>query len=130
MTLNFKPHHDALIASIHKKAYQLLIANVPARQALNIIQHVIRPKITYSFPITPFSITDIEALDHLLTRATRACMGLGQGYPSHLILCPTERGGVGLTSLLSDCDAQISTETLTRALNDTGDLGLLTTSML
>ena len=72
---------------------------------------------------SPFSITDIDALDQLLTWATRACMGVGKGYPWRLILCPTERRGVGLTSLLSDY-VQIATETLTWALNGTGDIGL------
>ena len=78
------------------------MANIHGRQALQIIQYALKPKICYSFPITPFSLSDIHLLDNILVHTTRACMRIGANFPNKLILCPTDRGGIGLTSLLAD----------------------------
>ena len=72
---------------------------------------------------------DIRILVTLLARVLRICMNLGHSYPTALILTPTDRGSVGLTSLLIDY-TQISALTLTRALNDEGSLGTLTSGVL
>ena len=134
--LDFRQHLSDLIQTTKTMASRLILSHVPPRAALSILQSVLRPKLTYSFCITPFSLTDIHTLDHLLTTITRILMGLAGrsgssvAFPSQIIRCSTLHGGVGLTSLLQDYIA-ISAQTLTRALNDTtSDLGVLTMSML
>ena len=50
-------------------------------------------------------------------------------FPAPLIRCPTTRGGMGSLSLLTEYTT-VASMTLTRALLDTGDLGILTNGML
>jgi hypothetical protein len=129
LTLDFKHQLQYLMDITLSKGKQLLAANTPARQALNIINHVLKPKITYCFPLAPFSKTDIKDLDTLLARIARLAMSLPGGFPIKATLCPTDRGGTGLLSLMTDY-TQIATLTLTRTLNDRGDLGQITANML
>ena len=129
MTLNFSFHFASLAQDILAKGRQLVEARVSAKQSLHIINRVLKPKIAYCFPIAPFSETDIEHLDGLLVKVAKICMGLKTGFPNKVVLAPTHLGGVGLHSLLLEY-TQIATQTLTRALNDQGDLGLLTRRML
>lgn len=129
MTLNFAHHFDYLVAAIVSKGQQLIVASVPPIQALRIIQHVLKPKITSCFALAPFSYTDIASLDCLLARVTRFCMTFGKSFATKAILAPTALSGVGLISLRLDY-AQITTRTLVRAINDSGDLGMLTRESL
>ena len=129
LTLDFKHQLRYLMDATLDKGKQLLAANTPPRQALHIINHVLKPKITYCFPLAPFSKTDIKELDTLLARIARLAMSLPNGFPIKATLCPTDRGGTGLLSLMTDY-TQIATMTLTRTLNDTGDLGEITANML
>ena len=129
-SLNFKYHLDQLIESVYQKCHQLILSNLPPRQALLVLQMAIKPKIMYSFPLTPFSLADITLLDGILARAARTFMRLGAGFPTRLITTSQEAGGgAGVTSLLVDY-IQISALTLTRSLNDKGDLGDLSNHML
>ena len=134
--LDFRQHLSDLITTTKRMASHLIMANLPPRIALATLQSVLRPKLTYSFCITPFSITDVHTLDDVLITVSRIIMGLAgrsgsnKTFPAQMLLCSTSHGGVGLTSLLADY-ITISTQTVTRALNDTSsDLGLLTSSML
>ena len=134
--LDFRHHLADLIISIKRMASRLIMCNIPPLSALSILQSVLRPRLTYCFCLTPFSLTDIHTLDDVLVTITRIIMGLAgrsgtnTAFPSQLILCSAFHGGVGLSSLLKDYIA-ISTQTITRALNDTtSDLGLLTLAML
>ena len=129
MNLDFRPHFDYIVGEIKKKQRQLIMANIQGRQALHIIQYALKPKICYSFSITPFSLSDISFLDSILIQTARTCMRIGKNFPNKLILCPTDRGGIGLTSLLADY-VKSATQTLTCSLNDDGDLGMLTKAML
>jgi len=129
MTLDFSFHFTSLVHDILEKGRQLVESRVSARQSLHIINRVLKPKITYCFPIAPFSETDLEYLDGILVKVTKICMGLKTSFPNKAVLTPTCRGGVGLHSLLVEY-TQVATLTLTRALNDPGDLGLLTRRML
>ena len=129
MTLNFSFHFTSLAQDILAKGRQLVEARVSAKQSLHIINRVLKPKIAYCFPIAPFSDTDIEHLDGLLIKVTKICMGLKTCFPNKVVLAPTHRGGVGLHPLLVEY-TQVATQTLTRALNDPGDLGFLTRRML
>ena len=129
MTLNFSFHFTSLVKDILEKGRQLVESRVSARQSLHIINRVLKPKIAYCFPIAPFSETDIEYLDGILVKVAKICMGLKTSFPNKAVLAPTGRGGVGLHSLLVEY-TQIATLTLTRALNDSADLGLLTRKML
>ena len=125
LTLNFRFHFNHLQDIILEKGMQLISAAVPPRQCLTLIQNVLKPKITYCFPIAPFSRTDVAALDNLLIRITRHSMKLSHNISNIIVLSPTTRGGVGLISLMADY-AAIATQTLTQALHDQGDLGQLT----
>ena len=129
MTLNFSHHFTSLAQTILAKGRQLIEARVSAKQSLHILNRVLKPQIAYCFPIAPFSETDIEHLDGILVKVAKICMGLKTAFPNKVVLTPTHRGGVGLHSLLVEY-TQVATQTLTRALNDPGDLGLLTRRML
>ena len=75
--------------------------------------------------VMPLSGADIDKLHSVLCAATRACMKLNVAFPTQAVLFPPSMGGVGLTPLIIDY-AQIAAAALTRALNDHGDLGIMT----
>jgi hypothetical protein len=127
--LKFDDHLDHLIQTITIKGQKLIDAGLPPRRALLIINRVIKPKIIHSLCIAPFSTTDIAQLDQLLARITRHCFYLHKTFPTNVILCPAERSGIGLQSLMVDY-TQICAQTLTRAMNDNEDLGTITRAML
>ena len=128
-TLNFKFHFLALSKMLLDKGHQLLVAGVRPLQALQIIRHVLRPRITYCFPIAPFSKSEIYALDKILVNITKHCLNLPRSFPMRAVLNPIHLGGIGMHSLMTDY-VQISAQTLTRAMNDDGQLGVITTSSL
>lgn len=127
--LDFKPHLQHLIDTILVKGQQLLDSGLNARQCMQVIKRVIKPKIIYSLSIAPFSEIDIELLDTHLARLTRTCLSLSHTFPKNVLLCPTSRHGVGLDSLMADY-ANSCSQAISRALRDTSDLGLLTNAML
>ena len=92
--LDFRHHLVTdLILSIKRLASRLIMASLPPLLALSTLQNVLRPKITYSFCITPFSLSDTRTLDDVLIETTRIIMALLAGrsgkcvdFPSRMIL--------------------------------------------
>ena len=125
MTLDFRTHMHELLLTLQHKGARLVAANILPKQAMQILRNCVMKAASYSFSITPFSDQDIRILDTEFARITRACTRLGNQFSEAQIRCPSTRGGLGLTSLRLEY-ISTSVKTLTRALNDPGDLGLLT----
>ena len=125
LTLNFSHHFSDLLTQVKLQCACLVEAGAPPRLALQVMQRVIKPKITHCICVTPFSGADMDKLHLVLCAATRPCMKLNQAFPTQAVLLPTSMGGVGLAPLIIDY-AQIAAAALTRALNDHGDLGIMT----
>ena len=68
-------------------------------------------------------------LDAVLAQAAKRVLLLPLAAPTGLVLQQQQRSGAGVKSLLIDY-AQLSIAHLTRALNDTGKLGIITRSLL
>ena len=102
LTLDWKPHFRSLVDSLLDKAKHLLASQIPPLRALSIVQNTLKAKLTYSFGVAPFSISDLEYLDTLLVRLTKMCMDLPLAFPNRAVLAPVLCDGLGLTSLLHD----------------------------
>jgi hypothetical protein len=129
LTLNWKPHFQLLTQTLLEKAHSLVGSNVPSRQALHIIKTVLKPKLMYVFGIAPFSARDLHQLDNMLIRVTKICMGLPTNFPNRAVLQSTLQDGVGLTSLFHDYTS-FNFQYMVRALNDDGDLGIISRAAL
>ena len=77
----------------------------------------------------PFGETDIEKFDAALCRIAKACLSLHKSFPTKPLLFPTRMGGAGLGPLMIDY-LQVAATSLVRALNDPGDLGIMTRGLL
>ena len=113
---------------MEEKGRQLVQAGASPLRALHIINNVIKPKIAHSMCVMPFAETDIERFDAALCRIAKACLSLHKSFPTKPLLFPTRFGGAGL-GLMVDY-IQVAAASLVRALNDSGDLGILTRGLL
>lgn len=129
LDLNWSYQFKSLQDSINLKGQQLIAAKVSPRRALHIIQTSLKPKITYSLSLAPFSIADLTIWDLIIARTAKTCMRLPKRMPGRAMMLPTSQGGVGICSLVQDC-MKFCTSALVRALNDTSTLGIITQAAL
>ena len=99
--------------------------NLMLRHARNLawIQTCLKPYLTYSFPLTYLSKQDLYRLDAVVAQTAKKALRLPLATPTGLMLQQQTLSGAGVESLLIDY-AQLSIAHLTRALNDTGKLGI------
>ena len=120
---------ESVIKELVQKGRQLAASQASPRQCWRIIQTCLRPQITYTFGVVPYTMQEIGRLDRTLAGVVRRCCRLPRSMPTASILLSTEKAGMGLISLVVDY-ATIAAQTLTSAMNDTGRLGLITRALL
>jgi hypothetical protein len=98
-------------------------------QVLRIIDSKIRPSITYSFGIAPYTIAEVEQLDKSLAQLVRSACQITRGFAQAGIQMSRQHAGLGVRSLMNEY-VQISTASLVDALNDDGYLGETTRQLL
>ena len=124
LTLDWKSHFLKIMQCMNDKAKHLLASGISPLNSLLTIKRCLKPILTYSFGICPFSTADLTRLDVLLVRLTKMCMDLPTAFPNRAVLAPLSLDGVGLSSLFLDY-YQANVKYLIRALNDTHDLGII-----
>ena len=128
-TLNWHGQRTKLLEEAKIRSTNITESDASTRQKLSWIQTCLKPYLTYSFPLTYLSKQDISNLDAVLAQTAKRALRLPSSTPTGLVLQRQIESGAGVESLLIDY-AQLSTAHLTRALNDTGKLGVISRSLL
>ena len=129
MALDWKDQLNSSIQKATERAELLTISLASFTQKLRVIETCIKPVLTYCFPLAPYTAKEIDALDGVLVRITKAVFKLPHCAPRASILLSKEDAGLGVTSLWIDY-IQKNTESLSSALSDKGKLGAITEKLL
>jgi hypothetical protein len=79
--------------------------------------------------VAPYMPADIDRMGKAIGAIIKKSCSLPQGLPSAALRLPQDQAGLGMPSLQLDYN-QITTTTLTRAMNDQGTLGVTTSALL
>ena len=129
MALDWSHQLNAIKAKVSKKGEQLRGSFASERQCINIIQTVLRPAITYAFPVVPYTANDIAELDKMMCGIAKSCTGLNTYHPNAMVHSGPHVGGLGIASLLVDY-AHMATKALIQHLNDDDRVGAITTALM
>ncbi len=125
LTLNWKAQFQKMQAKLLEKGAALNASFASPRQQLQVLQQCIIPGLTYSLPIMPCTLNDIDRLDKIITRIAKRAYRLPVGTPNAMMHRDTLACGMGITSL-HVAYTQLATQALTKALCDDGLLGRVT----
>ena len=129
LTLDWTPQLNAAIKASTEAGIKLAQSLASPRQCLHVISTCIKPSLAYAFAAAPYLPMDIARLDRVICGIVKRCCRLPRSFPTAAIHLPQTAGGMGITSLMVDY-VQVTTATLTRALNDTGRLGAVTRALI
>ena len=132
-TLDWKPQVQHMMNKIHTRGEHILTRARPAgatpQQCLRLIKTCLIPQITYTMAVTPYMPADIGRMDTAIGAIIKKSCNLPRGFPTAALRLPHEEAGMDMPSLQLDY-LQVTTATLTRALNDKGTLGTTTHALL
>ena len=128
LTMDSKPHFDALKALIHEKSLAMASSHGTMRQKLEMERQCVVTAISYHLAIAPFSLAQLRKLDKARARALKTILRLPNSAPSDVLFTVTRRMGCQLTSL-TPMYTQICAEAFTSTLNDKGRLGILSRAL-
>ena len=123
-TLNWNPQTKEILRKLRQKLANLKRSKATPAQIAHIINTCIKPFITYSFPVVPYTDNDIHAMDKLLTAAIKFAYGLHVSNPTALAHEDIDKFGLGCTSLLVDL-VQAQVQALTETMQDEHRLGVM-----
>ena len=129
LTLNWTYQHNKTMKDIKIKGEAVLASMASTKQKLKMISQVIKPGVTYDFPLAFYNPRDISKMDNKIASLARKACWLPSSSPTIGILAAQEQGGLGVTSLWIDY-VQLSTSMIIKALNDEGRLGTVTRALL
>jgi hypothetical protein len=133
LNLDWQPQAQITLQMIRDKGGQILKraigSGASSRQGLHLIQTCIKPAVAYTMIGAPYTDQDIAQMDRAIASITKRCCRLPTGFPNAAIHSPTSEAGLGISSLMMEY-TQITTATLTRAMNDQGKLGHITRALL
>ena len=127
-TLAWGPAMNKAMEIVRTRGRQVQNSLASPAQALRLLRTAVKPAVAYLMSVAPFGPSDIDALDTYLARFTRTCWKQNKSTPTTAILARETEGGLGLESLRVEY-AHETSASLTRALNDTGRLGLVTRAL-
>ena len=130
-TLDLRWIHQfkSLYLAVKDRLGSLKGAPVSTYRKLYTINSSIRPKITHSFAVAPYSTSQLQALDSILVGAYKAAYGLSKSTAQAFVHDETAKGGLGLPSLQVEYHS-LQTQRLICSLNDHGLVGRLTRALL
>jgi hypothetical protein len=132
LNLDWTTQVNATLQALNARGDQVLrakAAGASTGQCLRLIETCVKPLATYPMAVAPFTPQDVAHLDRAITTLVKKCWGLPISFPNAAIHLPREEAGMGVASLQVDY-IQVTTSTLTKALNDPGRLGLITRALL
>ena len=127
--LDWSKHRSETIKDLKADGKLLVSSLASPRQKLNILKTKIKARIQYSFGVAPYTMGDIALLDKEIASIARRCFGLSASFSTSAILRECEQFGLGLGSLSLEYNQTCAT-CLTRHLNDEGQLGAISRSLL
>jgi hypothetical protein len=122
MDLNWSHQFKHIVELTKKKLAHLRNSWLSRAQKLRVISTSIRPMITYSFPLAPYTDKHIKTLDSLLAKGWKQAYNLPVSTATAFAHEDIDKGGLGCPSLQVDYHA-ILAERLIRTLNDTTTTG-------
>jgi hypothetical protein len=129
MTLDWRPNFEAVMAKAKGHAQALHRSLATGRQIVKLAEIVLRPGITSSFSVAPFTPMQIRMLDSVLVGAYKRAYRQRRSTPTAAVHEDPGRFGMGCTSLLVGY-AQESVKQLTHAYNADDAYGIVTRNLL
>jgi hypothetical protein len=102
LTLNWGHQLRKVLDKIDSKGAALRRSTAAAKHKMKIIQTVIKPMITYAFPVAPYRAMDLKRLDSKIAQMAKEAYKQCRGTPTAMIMDDVDRFGLGTTSLLVD----------------------------
>jgi hypothetical protein len=129
MDLNFKPQLRATLSQLREAAAAMKQSLASTAQKMRTLRTSIRPAIAHVLTVVPFTPAELKQVDGVLARMAKQAHGLTVSMSNVAVHEDTAKGGLGCPSMAVE-QAVISTQRLTRSLNDVGPLGNLTRALL
>jgi hypothetical protein len=129
LTLDWHFQIDAVLDNLRECSRRLCGSFASEKQCLRVLKQCILPKITYSFPVAPYTIADIQRIDKEVAKLVRKAIRLPPGLPNAFIHEDVDKMGIGIPSLMVDY-AYLNAKSLLTSLEDPGSLGAITRALL
>jgi ribonuclease HI len=129
LTLNWGHQLRKVLDKVATKGAALRRSSASAKHKMKIIQTVIKPMITYAFPVAPYRATDLQRLDSKIAQMAKDAYRQCRATPTAMVMEDVDRFGLGTTSLLVDY-AHSCVKHVTYAVNDEGTYGTITWSLM
>ena len=129
MKLDWSHHYNQVYEDTKDSVIHLLRSHGTPYQKRRVVDACLRERLSYSFTPMPFNHIQLKKLDNLLAQVYKQSYGLPKSCSTALAHQDTSLGGLGCTSL-HVLYTTVAVQSLTRALSDPGDLGMLTHTLL
>jgi hypothetical protein len=129
MDLNYKPQLGATLTQLREAARAMKQSRASTAQKMRTLRTSLRPAVAHILNVSPFTPAELRQVDGVLARMAKQAHGLATSMPNIAAHEDTAKGGLGCPSLAVE-QALISTQRLTRSLNDAGPLGVMSRAML
>jgi hypothetical protein len=129
MDLNYKPQLGATLTQLREAARAMKQSRASTGQKMRTLRTSLRPAVAHILSVSPFTPAELRQVDGVLARMAKQAHGLATSIPNVVAHEDGAKGGLGCPSLAVE-QALISTQRLTRSLNDVGPLGVMSRAML
>lgn len=129
MDLNYKHQLRATLTHVREAAQALKACRASTAQKMRTLKSSLRAAVSHVLTVAPFSTAELKVLDGALSKIAKQAYKLSVSMATLAAHEDTSRGGLGCPSLEVE-HTVISTQRLTRALNNTGPLGRLTRALM
>jgi hypothetical protein len=129
LTLDWKHQFSSLLTKLKAKAGRLRQSRLPAGTKMRIIQTVLKPQVSYSFSVAPYTAAQLKAFDSQLASVAKHAYGQRHAMPTAMVMADVNKSGLGLTSLLVDYNT-ICIKNLVEAVNDPTAYGAISRDLL
>ena len=80
-TLDWKPQYQYILQKVKDKGQRLRHSTIPVGMKMKILQTVVKPMITYSFSVMPYTPAQIKTLDAQLASVVKNALGQRKSCP-------------------------------------------------
>ncbi len=94
LTLNWGHQLRKILDALANKGAMLRRSSAAAKLKMKVIQTVIKPMVTYAFPVAPYRPMDIKRLDSKIAQMAREAYKQCRGTPTAMIMENTDRFGL------------------------------------
>jgi hypothetical protein len=129
LTMNWKHHFENVIRKAKEQAQSVRASWATGGQRVKLAETVVRPGVTSSFCVAPFTPLHIRMLDGVLVGMYKQAYGQRRSTPTAAVHEDVSRFGLGCRSLLVEYVHE-STKQYTEAYNDGGAYGAITRALV